>query len=87
MLDWLRAALTRRSSAPGTADRRVRIMEQAPSEGFVLIVGLMILFFVGLIILEVVHMVMMGTWNDAIFNGIMLIVGSIVGSIFGYREA
>jgi len=53
----------------------------------VLIIGLMILFFVGLITLEVVHMVMMGTWNDSIFNGIMLIVGSIVGSIFGYREA
>ena len=87
MLDWLRAALTRRSSTPGTADRRVRIQEQPPSEGFVLIIGLMILFFVGLIALEVVHMFMIGTWNDAIFNGIMLIVGSIVGSIFGYREA
>jgi len=79
--------LTRRSSTPGTADRRVRIQEQPPSEGFVLIIGLMILFFVGLIALEVVHMAMIGTWNDAIFNGIMLIVGSIVGSIFGYREA
>jgi len=79
--------LTRRSSTPGTADRRVRIQEQPPSEGFVLIIGLMILFFVGLIALEVVHMAMIGTWNEAIFNGIMLIVGSIVGSIFGYREA
>ncbi len=79
--------MTRRSSTPGTADRRVRIQEQPPSEGFVLIIGLMILFFVGLIALEIVHMIMMGSWNDAIFNGIMLIVGSIVGSIFGYREA
>ena len=87
MLDYLRRALTRRRSAPGSAGRRVRIQEQPPPEGFVLIIGLMILFFVGLITLEVVHMVMMGTWNDSIFNGIMLIVGSIVGSIFGYREA
>jgi hypothetical protein len=87
MLDWLRAALTRRVSVPGTADRRVRIQEQPPSEEFVMILGLMILFFVGLVALEIVHMVVIGTWNDAIFNGIMLIVGSIVGSIFGYREA
>ena len=79
--------MTRRSSTPGTADRRVRFQEEPPSEGFVLIIGLMILFFVGLIALEVVHMIMIGTWNDAVFNGIMLIVGSIVGSIFGYREA
>ena len=87
MLDWLRAALTRQRSVPGSTDRRVRFQEEPPSEGFVLIIGLMILFFVGLIALEVVHMFMIGTWNDAIFNGIMLIVGSIVGSIFGYREA
>ena len=79
--------MTRQRSVPGSTDRRVRFQEEPPSEGFVLIIGLMILFFVGLIALEVVHMFMIGTWNDAIFNGIMLIVGSIVGSIFGYREA
>jgi len=25
----------------------------------------------------------MGAWNDAIFNGIMLVVGTIVGAIWG----
>jgi hypothetical protein len=79
--------LTRRKGVPGGAGRRVRIQEEPPSEGFVLITGLMILFFVGLVALEIVHMIVLGTWNETIFNGIMLIVGSIVGSIFGYREA
>ena len=87
MLDWLRAALTKRRSAPGSPDRRVRIQEEPPSETFVLVIGLMVLFFVGLVALEIVHMIVIGTWNETIFNGIMLMVGSIVGSIFGYREA
>jgi uncharacterized membrane protein len=63
--------------------RRVRITEEEPGERFVLIVALMIIFFVGLAGLEVVHMVWMGTWNDTIFNGIMLVVGTIVGAVWG----
>ncbi|MBN2335961.1 hypothetical protein JXL21_10425 [Candidatus Bathyarchaeota archaeon] len=63
--------------------RRVRINEEPPSDRFVLIVGLMIIFFAGLVFLEVVHMIWMGTWNDVIFNGIMLVVGTIVGAVWG----
>ena len=28
-------------------------------------------------------MVWMGSWNDVIFNGIMLVVGTIVGAVWG----
>ena len=63
--------------------RRVRVQEEPPSDRFVLIMGLMVLFFVGLVFLEVVHMVWMGSWNDVIFNGIMLVVGTIVGAVWG----
>ena len=63
--------------------RRVRITEEQPDDRLVLIVALMIIFFIGLVALEVVHMVWMGSWNDTIFNGIMLVVGTIVGAIWG----
>jgi len=63
--------------------RRVRVQEEPPSDRFVLVIGLMVLFFVGLVFLEVVHMIWMGTWNDVIFNGIMLVVGTIVGAVWG----
>ncbi len=72
---------TRLSEAGHT--RRVSFSEDVPSDRFVLIVGLMVLFFAGLVGLEVVHMVWMGSWNDVIFNGIMLVVGTIVGAIWG----
>ncbi|MCW4048330.1 MAG: hypothetical protein NWE89_01205 [Candidatus Bathyarchaeota archaeon] len=63
--------------------RRVRIQETIPSDRFVLVILLMVLFFVGLVGLEIIHMVWMGSWNDVIFNGIMLVVGTIVGAVWG----
>jgi len=85
---WLRRLIrmgtTRRTVAePSGKGRRVRVQEEPPSDRFVLIIGLMVLFFVGLVGLEIVHMVWMGSWNDAIFNGIMLVVGTIVGAVWG----
>ncbi len=79
----LRRTLTRVKTLPKGPTRRVRIEEKAPSDRFILIVALMIIFFAGLLGLEVVHMVWMGTWNDVIFNGIMLVVGTIVGAVWG----
>lgn len=80
---FLKSALgPKKVRAPGTS-RRVRLTEEPAGDRFVLIIGLMVLFFVGLIGLEMVHMVWMGSWNDVIFNGIMLVVGTIVGAIWG----
>jgi len=80
----IRSGTTRRTVTETSGEaRRVRIQEEQPSDRFVLIVGLMVLFFVGLVGLEIVHMVWMGSWNDAVFNGIMLVVGTIVGAVWG----
>lgn len=79
----LRRGLTRiKTTHPGTT-RRIRLTEETPSDRFVLLIALMILFFIGLVSLEIIHMVWMDSWNDVIFNGIMLVVGTIVGSIWG----
>jgi len=80
---FLRRALTRLKITDQTKTRRIRLTEETPSDRFILIIALMILFFIGLVSLEVVHMVWMGSWNDVIFNGIMLVVGTIVGSVWG----
>jgi hypothetical protein len=63
------------------------VAEDVPSDRFVLIVALMIIFFAGLMALEVAHMLVFGAWNEAIFNGVMLIVGTIVGAVWGRSEA
>ena len=88
MWSWLkrlirRGTTKRKVTESDGSSRRVRVQEEMPSDRFVLIVGLMVLFFVGLVGLEIVHMVWMGSWNDVIFNGIMLVVGTIVGAVWG----
>jgi len=80
---FVKRALTRQVVESGSESRRVRIQEEEPSDRFVLVVGLMIVFFLGLLGLELVHMLLLGTWNEVIFNGIMLVVGTIVGAIWG----
>jgi hypothetical protein len=82
--DFIRKALTkRRVKTDGAVTRRVTLTEEEPSDRFVLMVALMIIFFAGLVGLEVVYMVWMGEWSESVFNGIMLIVGTIVGAVWG----
>jgi len=69
--------------AEATQERKVRVLEETPSDRFTLIIALMIVFFAGLVGLEVIHMVFLGAWNEAIFNGLMLVVGTIVGAVWG----
>ena len=86
LTNWLKDRLTVRKAASVGVDRKVRYLEQAPSDRFVLIIALMIVFFAGLLSLEVAHMLVMGTWNEVIFNGIMLVVGTITGAVWGRQE-
>ena len=83
---YLKRGLTRRTIREGSGSRRVRVQEEVPSDRFIMIVGLMIIFFVGLTLLEVAHLVWLGSWNDNVFNGIMLVVGTIVGAVWGRSQ-
>ncbi len=77
---------TRLLIAEATEERKVRVLEDQPNERFALIIALMIVFFVGLVGLEVINMVYLGTWNEATFNGLMLVVGTIVGAVWGRSQ-
>ena len=87
MFDWLRKGLTRRHVEESNASRRVRVQEEPPPQRFLVIIQLMIIFFAGLMALEITYMIIFRDWNDVIFNGIMLIVGTIVGAIWGRNQA
>lgn len=91
MSEWfrglLRRALTKRRVIDMSPVRKVRIREEAPTDRFVLIIALMIIFFAGLVALEVVHMLLLGSWNEVVFNGIMLVVGTIVGAVWGRQNS
>jgi len=83
---YLKRCLTRRIIWEGSASRRVQVQEEVPSDRFIVIICLMVVFFAGLTMLELVHLVWLGTWNDNVFNGIMLVVGTIVGAVWGRSQ-
>jgi hypothetical protein len=87
MFEYLRKLIGRGTTrvvyAEATQERKVRVLEETPSDRFTLIIALMIVFFAGLVGLEVIHMVFLEAWNEAIFNGLMLVVGTIVGAVWG----
>jgi hypothetical protein len=81
---FIRNALTKRvTKSNASSTRRITLTEEEPSDASVLMIILMVIFFVGLVGLEVTHMIWIGEWSEAVFNGIMLIVGTIVGAIWG----
>ncbi len=77
---------TRLVYVEATGERKVRLLEDTPQDRFTLIIALMIVFFAGLVSLEVVHIAFLGAWNEAIFNGLMLVVGTIVGAVWGRSQ-
>ena len=90
MLRYLRKLIgrgaTRLVYAEAAEERKVRVLEETPSDRFTLIIALMIVFFAGLVGLEVIHMAFLQSWNEAIFNGLMLVVGTIVGAVWGKSQ-
>jgi len=40
---------------------------------------MVIVFFTGVVGLEVIHMNFLRTWNEAIFNWLMLVIGAVWG--------
>jgi hypothetical protein len=87
VFNWLRKALTNQRVESAERGRRVRVTEEPPPERFVLIIVLMIVFFVGLVALELAHILLLQTWNETVFNGIMLVVGTIIGALFGRENS
>ncbi len=77
---------TRIAYAEASEERRVRVLEDTPSDRFTLIIALMVVFFAGLVGLEVVNIAVLGEWNEAVFNGLMLVVGTIVGAVWGRSQ-
>ncbi len=84
MLDWLRRMLTRRRVIiDEEAPRRVRVIEEEASESLVYTIALTLLILLALSILEALYLLTFHQWSDSIFNGIMLVIGTVLGALWG----
>jgi len=84
MLDWLRRMLARRRVIiDEEAPRRVRVIEEEASESLVYTIALTLLILIALSILEALYLLTFHQWSDSIFNGIMLVIGTVLGALWG----
>ena len=59
--------------------------EVPPSERLVLVMCFAVAALIALSVLEALHIVFLGSFNDAIFNAINGLVGTIIGIIIGRK--
>ncbi len=84
MLDWLRRMLARRRVIiDDEAPRRVRVIEEEASDSLVYTIALTLLILLALSILEALYLLTFHQWSDSIFNGIMLVIGTVLGALWG----
>jgi len=82
MRSWIKRALTRTLTVKGSPDS-VEHIEVEPSDRLVLGVTFAIASIIVLTVLETVHVVFLGRWNDEIMSAITLLIGTVIGVFFG----
>lgn len=86
LLNFIRRALTRTIMLPGRKRAKQQNKYQLPPrESLVYGITVAIAFFFGLCALQIAHMLILGSWNDAIWAGLTFISGIVLGAFFGGR--
>jgi hypothetical protein len=80
MTDWIKRALTRKST-----DKTVAEEEVPPSERLVLGVKFAIALTFSLTALEIAHLALLGTWNSEVFAAITGLAGTITGILISQK--
>jgi len=83
MRGWLRKALT--CTVRVKKGKRERLERKPPSERLVLITVFSIVAIAALTIIEVVHLVILGSWNAEVFASITGLTGTVSGIVIGSK--
>ena len=80
MTDWVKRALTRR-----TTDKTALATDVSPSERLVLGVKFAITLTFSLTAIEIAHLALMHTWNSEVFAAITGLAGTITGILISQK--
>ena len=81
---WIRGALSTENERRGRGKKLDKVVRE-PSQKAIDRVMLIMVVLGMLVLLEVVHIVALGTFNEAIFQAIASVVGALLGFFFGYK--
>ena len=82
MTDWIKRALTRRTTDKTVTQADVEV---EPSDRLVLGVKFAIAFTFSLTALEIAHLALLRTWNSEVFAAIMGLAGTITGILISQK--
>ena len=78
--------LERRTLLPAGRGKRVVVVVWRPSRRFVYGVVVSIVALVLLTMLEVIHMLLLGSVNELILNAMVALAGGIMGTLIGFAS-
>jgi hypothetical protein len=84
MKDWVRHALTKTVGRKGPRGKQQIVLVE-PDENIVLLVKFAIAIVLCLSAVEVVSLIFLHTFDDAVFSAITALVGTVTGVLIGYH--
>jgi len=84
MRDWIKKALTRKTSRKGRRGKE-QIIIVPPSERLVYGVKFAMAMTVCLSAIEIAHIAFLGEWNSEIFAAVTGLIGTVSGVLIGQR--
>lgn len=84
MRDPIKQALVRRVAVKGPHGK-VRYVEEPPSQKLLYGIYFAIASLISLTTLEITYIVVLRTFNSEVFAAISLVIGTILGAVFGQK--
>ena len=85
MKEWIRKALTKKRCVKKGKRRQVNLVQEPPSERLVMITEFSIAAIVALTAIEVVHVIVLRSWNAEVFSALSGLIGTVTGIIVGRK--
>ena len=85
MKEWITKALTKTIWIRHGKRRELKLSREPPSERLILIMEFSIAAIIGLTIIEVVHIVVLGSWNAEVFAALSGLIGTVTGIVIGAK--
>jgi len=82
--DWIKRALTRRIKRKGTRGNQ-HVFIKEPNKALVYVVEFAIGMTVCLSAIEIVHLIVLHTWNSEVFAAITGLSGTVMGIFVGQK--
>lgn len=85
MKDWIRRRFTETIYMQKGPGKKIGRVDIPPSKRFVYVLVFSFSVLVSLTVIEALHIVFLGSFNDTVFNAINGLVGTIMGLIVGKK--